>query len=105
MIVTAMLGENVVQGKMGKISQGKMNQTTYGEISVRFEKQTDAQLFMHAQAVSDCTRYFLNWCDIYLVSKVVHGNQLDNHCNYSHIHSHLNYYQSSTSKHTAPFPI
>ena len=28
-------------------------------------------------------RHFSNWCDIYKVVKVVHRNQLDDHCNWS----------------------
>ena len=31
---------------------------------------------------SDSIRHFWNWCDIYKVAKVVHGNRLDNHCNW-----------------------
>ena len=33
--------------------------------------------------VSDRARHFSNLCDIYKVVKVVHGNQLNNHCNQS----------------------
>ena len=33
--------------------------------------------------ISDCARHCSNWCDVYKVTKVVHGNQSDNHCKQS----------------------
>ena len=33
--------------------------------------------------VSDRTRHFSNWCDVYEEAEVVHGNWCDNHCNRS----------------------
>ena len=33
-------------------------------------------------SVSDHTRHFSDWCDIYNAVKVVHGNHSDNHCNW-----------------------
>ena len=32
---------------------------------------------------SDCASHFSNRCDIYNVSKVVHGNRSEDHCNLS----------------------
>ena len=36
------------------------------------EKGSDSEI------TSDSARHFSNWCDIYKVAKVVHGNQSDN---------------------------
>ena len=32
---------------------------------------------------SDRARHFSNWCNIYKMGKVVHGNLSDNRCNWS----------------------
>ena len=52
----------------------------------------------------DGARHFSNQRDIYQAAKVVPKNWSDNHCNWS-VPGRPCCYWSSTSKHSAPFPV